>query len=99
MSKRTLVILGLLVVVVIIFVARGGKNSSAQGGSSGQCQVQVVADVLNVRSSPDGNASVVQKLSSGTTVGASSTVQAGYRELSDGHWAATQFLKNVSGNC
>ena len=98
MSKRTLFVLGLLVLVVVIFVVRGGRNGSAQS-SGAACQVQVTADLLNVRSSPAGNASVVQKLASGTTVGATKTVQGGYRELGDNRWAATQFLKTVSGDC
>ena len=102
MSKRTVFVLGLLILVVALFVIRGGKNGSAQtssSGSSGQCTVQITADLLNVRASPDGNSAVVQKLASGTTLTASKTVQGGYRELSANHWAATQFLKTVSGDC
>jgi len=99
MTKRTVFVLGLLVVVVAIFVLRDGKSGSAQTGGSGQCTVQVSADLLNVRSSPDGNAAVVEKLGGGATVAATKTVQGGYRELSTDHWAATQFLKTVSGNC
>jgi hypothetical protein len=100
MSRRTLVVLGLLVLVVAIVVLRDGKSGSAQPVANGRpCLVQVSADVLNVRSGPDSNASVVEKLANGATVAATTTVRGGYRELAANHWAATQFLKTFSGNC
>lgn len=99
LSKRMLTVIGLLVLVVVVFVIRGGNSSGGSTQSSGQCQMQVTADVLNVRSSPADNAAVVQKLASGTMVSAEKTVQGTFRELGTNRWAATQFLKAVSGDC
>lgn len=98
LSKRMLTVIGILVVVVVIFIFQGGKKADSQS-STGQCQVQVNASLLNVRASPVDNAPVVAKLANGNTVAATSTQQNGYRELSDGHWASNQFLKVVTGAC
>jgi hypothetical protein len=102
MSKRVLFVLGLLVLVAVVYVIQGVKKVHAQQPGStttGQCQVQVVADVLNIRSSPDGKGPVVGKLNTGAIMTAQASVQNGYRKLADNRWAASQFLKPVSGSC
>ena len=104
LSKRMLIVIGLVVVVALMLIVQNNKKGSAQPGSSGSsstggCQVQVTADVLNIRSGPDGTATVVGKLTTGAVTAAQATVTNGYRELSNGHWASSQFLKTVTGSC
>ncbi|HEX4226706.1 MAG TPA: SH3 domain-containing protein [Pseudonocardiaceae bacterium] len=108
MSKRMLIVIGVLIVVVVVFIIQSKNNpngsSSNSGGtstsSSGQCQMKVTnADVLNIRSSPDANASVVGKLQSGQVTSAQKTVQNGYRQLNTDQWVSAQFVTAVSGDC
>ncbi len=101
LSKRMLIVIGLLVVVALMLVIQNSKKGSAQpgGGTSGGCQVQVTADVLNIRSGPDDTATVVGKLATGAVTAAQATVQNGYRELGTGRWVSNQFVKTVSGSC
>jgi len=102
LSKRMLIVIGLLVVVALMLIVQNNKKSGAQPGgatSTGACQMQVTADVLNIRSGPDDTATVVGKLSTGAVTAGTNTVQNGYRELSTGHWASNQFLKTLSGAC
>lgn len=100
-SKRMWVVIGVLVLVAVLFVVQNNKKTSAQttGATGSGCQMQVTADVLNVRAGADGKAKVVAKLTTGAMTGAQTTVQNGYRELSAGKWASNQFLKAVSGSC
>ena len=56
LSKRMVIVIGVVVVVAILYVIQSGKTGNAQTGGStagGTCQVQVTADVLNVRSGRD----------------------------------------------
>lgn len=106
LSKRMWIVLGILVVVVVVFVIQSKNNpnsgSSNSGGStsgSGQCQLKVNADVLNIRSTPDGNGTVVGKLSNGQVASGTKTVQNGYRQLNTNQWVSNQFLTPVSGDC
>jgi hypothetical protein len=54
--------------------------------------VTVTADQLSVRSSPDGNASVVRTYSKGAVVSADRTTRNGFRQLQPGYWAAQEYL-------
>jgi uncharacterized protein YgiM (DUF1202 family) len=102
LSKRMVIVIGVVVVVAVLYVIQSGKKGNAQtGGStaSGTCQVQVIADVLNVRSGPGANDKVIGKLTTGAVKPATTTVQNGYRELAANQWASSQFLKPVSGSC
>jgi hypothetical protein len=102
LTRRMLIVIGLLVVVVVLVVVQNGKKGSATTGPSAGgngCQVQVIADVLNIRSGPDGTATVVGKLATGAVTGAQAKVQNGYRELATNRWASSEFLKPVSGSC
>ncbi|HEX5118339.1 MAG TPA: SH3 domain-containing protein [Pseudonocardiaceae bacterium] len=108
MSKRMLIVVVVLVVVAILFLVQNGKKGNAQPGgassgssssSSSGCQVQVTADVLNVRAAPSTTAKTLTPLHNGQTVSATATTRNGFRELSAGHWASSDFLKPVSGSC
>jgi hypothetical protein len=99
-----LIVTGVLVVVAVLFFVQNGKKGNAQPGSgsgsaTGACQVQVTADILNVRSGPSTGDKVVATLKTGSTEAATATTQNGFRELSTGHWASSDFLKPVSGSC
>jgi hypothetical protein len=54
--------------------------------------------VLNVRSSPDNNAPVVQIYSQGQVVSADRTVRNGYRQLGPNRWAAREYLDPRPGS-
>ena len=103
LSKRMWLVIGILVVVVVVFVIQSKNNpnsGSSNSGSSGQCQMKVTnATVLNIRSSPDGSATVVGKLQSGQVTSAQKTVQNGYRQLNTDQWVSAQFVTVVSGDC
>lgn len=94
-----LIVVGLLVLVAVIFYTQNNKKTGTQAGTAGGCQVQVTADVLNVRSGPNNTDTVVAKLGNGAIKAATSTVQNNFRELTTNQWAANQFLKPVSGSC
>lgn len=100
MSKRMLFVIGLLVVVALLLFAqnKSGGSSTSSGGSGG-CQVQVTADVLNVRNAPNNSAKVVGQINNGAIKAATSTVQNNFRELAQNQWADSQYLKTVSGSC
>jgi uncharacterized protein YgiM (DUF1202 family) len=99
LSKRMLTVVGVLVVVAVLFFIQNSKSGNAQQTTGDGCQVQVTADVLNVRSGPTATAKVTRKLATGAIVAATSTVQNGFRELAAKQWASSQFLKTVSGPC
>lgn len=109
LSKRMLIVIGVLILVVVVFIIQAKNNpnsgSSNSGGSTGSnsngpCQMKVTnADVLNIRSSPDANASVVGKLQNGQVTSAQKTVQNGFRQLNTNQWVSTQFVTAVSGSC
>ncbi|PWV70872.1 SH3 domain-containing protein [Prauserella marina] len=101
-SKKTLIILGVLVGVVVIFaIGSDQRSSGAEQGGGGQpsagCTVTVTADVLNVRSAPGTGSAIVGKYNAGARVEASGEVQDGFRELGDGRWASDDFLEPVEG--
>jgi hypothetical protein len=70
----------------------GATSSSTAAGASRPCTVTVTADRLSVRSSPDGNASVVTTYRKGAVVSADRTVRNGFRQLQPGYWAAQAYL-------
>ena len=70
----------------------GTTSSSTAAGASRPCTVTVTADRLSVRSSPDGNASVVTTYKKGAVVSADRTVRNGFRQLQPGYWAAQAYL-------
>lgn len=100
LTKRMVIVVGVLVLVAVLFFIQNSKKSSAQTTPTGSgCQMQVTADVLNIRATADGKGKVVGKLTTGAVTGAQKTVQNGYRELAANKWVSNQFLKPVSGPC
>jgi hypothetical protein len=103
LSKRMLIVIGVLVVVAVLFVVQNnnkkGNADPGSGSATGACQVQVTADILNVRSGPSTKDKTLAPLHTGQTVAATASTQNGFRELSAGHWASASFLKPVSGKC
>lgn len=100
LSKRMLIVIGVLIVVVVIFIIQGrNPNNSQSGSSSGQCQVKVTADVLNIRSTPATSGAVVGELKSGQVTNADTTIQNGFRQINTNQWVSSQFVTPVSGSC
>jgi hypothetical protein len=89
-----------VVLALIAVLDRGGLNEvTAADGSTG-CQLEVVADELNVRNGPSQGAALIETLPRGSQVDATTVVTDGYRELEEGRWAADQFLTPLPGtNC
>jgi hypothetical protein len=100
LSKRVLIVIGVLIVVVVIFVIQGRNPNNGQSTSdSGQCKVKVTANALNIRSSPATSAPVVGTFPSGQVINADKTVQNGFRQLNTNQWVSSQFVTPVSGSC
>lgn len=99
LSKRMLIVVGVLVVVAVLYFIQNGKKGNAQQTGQAGCQVQVTADKLNVRSGPAATDKIVHTFATGAIIAATSTVQNGFRELATNQWASNQFLKSVSGPC
>lgn len=105
LSRRMLTVVGLLVLVAVLVVIQNSKKpgnsnqTQTTSSTSNTCQVQVTADVLNIRSAPNNTAKVVATLANGAIKPATNTVQNNFRELAPNQWAANQFLKTLSGAC
>jgi hypothetical protein len=96
------VIAGAVVVGVLLLVSEHGSTSTGGNNSTGAgtrpCTMTVTADSLNVRFSPDGNASVVQTFGKGAVVSADRTIRNGFRQLGPDRWAAQEFLDPTPGS-
>jgi hypothetical protein len=68
----------------------GGSTSTSNGARP--CTVTVTADLLNVRSSPDGDAPVVDTFDKGMMVSADRITRNGFRQLGPDRWAAQEYL-------
>lgn len=91
-------------------VAGGIVALAVYSGSAGQaignvvptsttaCTFTVNADTLNVRSGPEMSQPIIAKYKQGTEVHAQHDLQNGFRKLSEGRWAAEQYLAAVSGS-
>jgi hypothetical protein len=75
----------------------GISGTNVTGGSR-PCTVTVTADSLNVRSIPDGGASVVQIYNKGAVVSAERVTRNGFRQLGPDRWAAQEFLNPTPGS-
>jgi uncharacterized protein YgiM (DUF1202 family) len=82
----------------LLFAAHKDQSGSTGAGTSRPCTVTVTADQLNVRSSPDNNAAVVQTFAKGEVVSADRTILNGFRQLTPGHWAAREYLNPTPGS-
>ncbi|MFC4947063.1 hypothetical protein [Pseudonocardia sp. GCM10023141] len=87
------------VLAVIAVIDRGGLTElrSAATGSTG-CVLEVAVAELNVRSGPDQDAGVVQKLVKGDRVDGLKVISGGFRQLAGGQWAFDQYLTPVTGS-
>ena len=74
----------------------GDTGTSVSGARP--CTVTITADLLNARSSPDGNASVVDTYRKGEVVSADRTTRNGFRQLAPGRWVAQEFLEPTAGS-
>jgi len=74
------------------------SGSSTGAGASRPCTVTVTADSLNVRSSPDNDAAVVETYSRGAVVSADRTIRNDFRELGPSRWAAREYLTPTPGS-
>jgi len=81
--------LAIIVLVILVKSADLDVNTSPTGDT---CQVEVNADVLNVRAAPAGDAAVVDKLSRGDVVDAAPEVANGFRKLEESRWVSAQFV-------
>ncbi|HEX7658995.1 MAG TPA: SH3 domain-containing protein [Pseudonocardiaceae bacterium] len=98
MSKRKLIVIGVLVLVTIVYVL--DKGHATGSGSTTQCQVQALTDV-RVHSGPSLTSPVIGQLNKDSITAATATVQNGLRQLSSDKWATSDptLLKPVTGNC
>jgi hypothetical protein len=79
---------------------RGGFSEVPGADGSTGCQLEVVADELNVRTGPSQEATLVETLRRGAVIDGTRVVTDGFRELEEGRWAADQFLTPLPGtNC
>ncbi|ALG15632.1 hypothetical protein AOZ06_48895 [Kibdelosporangium phytohabitans] len=102
--KRTLIVVAVLVGVVILYVLGNDKqkqggtnNANTPAASSTACRVAVIADVLNVRQSPDVKAQVVGKFQRNAEADAEKVVQNGFRKLSENRWVSNDYVKPLQG--
>jgi hypothetical protein len=94
----TFVVLAAGALTALAVLDRGGLGdlTMTANGNTG-CQMEVTAEVVNVRSGPSEGATVVETLRPGRPVDATRVVTDGFRELEGGRWAAERFLTPVPG--
>ncbi len=97
-TTQKYVIGGVVLIGVLLLVSERTKSTSTgtdTGAISGArpCTVTVTADVLNARSSPDGNAPVMDTYRKGEVVSADRITRNGFRQLKSDRWAAQEFLE------
>jgi hypothetical protein len=94
----TFVVVAGVGLALLAILDRGGLNEiSAADGSTG-CQLEVVADELNVRNGPSQDAALVETLPRGIRIDGTNVVTAGFRQLEESRWAADQFLSPLPGS-
>lgn len=82
------------VVLVGILLLSGGPDEEEKP----HCEVEVTADVLNVRGGAGTRFPVLDQLNAGDTVEATPVTENGFRRLSEGRWAASRFLAVTAGS-
>ncbi len=76
----------------------GSSSGPSEVGGTGPCTVTVTADSLSVRSSPDGDAPVVQTFGKGAVISADRTIRNGFRSVGVDRWAAQEYLDPTPGS-
>lgn len=90
-NQRLWVIGGVVLVGVVLL-------SGEDGPEAPRCEVEVTADVLNVRAAAGTEHPVVDQLRAGDTTEARPVTENGFRQLDEGRWAATAFLVPTEGS-
>ncbi len=93
-NQRLWVIGGVVLVGVVLL---SGEREGGDGREEERCDVEVTADVLNVRDGAGTDFDVVDQLRDGETIEATPIVRNDFRQLSEGRWAAAQFLVVTDG--
>ncbi len=91
MTTQRWIIVGVVLAGIFLLISEHNGNSISGTGTR-PCTVTVTADLLNVRSSPEGNAPVVDSFAKGVVVSAGRTISNGFRQLGPNRWAAQEFL-------
>ena len=83
-----------IVVVALAIMSRGADVDLGRLGQSDTCQIEVSADVLNVRAAPNADPAtpIVRKLSRGDVVDATAETANGFRKLVEDGWVSMQFV-------
>lgn len=90
---------GIVALVLGVLVLIDNGSLTAGSGLDAACRVEVTADNLNVRVSPEPAAATTSVLHRGDLLGAETTVQNGYRQLAGtGGWALDDFLRPLPGS-
>ncbi len=92
MTTQRWIVLGVVLAAILLLISEHNTNSPSGSTGTRPCTVTVTADSLNVRSSPDGNAPVVDSFAKGAVVSADRTISNGFRQLGPNRWAAQEFL-------
>lgn len=93
MRSWTFVVTVGLLLTLLSIIDRGGLSTA-----SGPCEFTVNTPQLNVRAEPSAAAPQVQTLGQGARITATNIVTAGFRKVSDGHWALDGYLTPVAGS-
>jgi hypothetical protein len=79
-------------VVILAVMSKGADVDFGRVGSSDRCQVEVNADVLNVRAGPGVETEAIRKLSRGDVIDALPETTNGFRKLDGDGWVAVEFV-------
>lgn len=85
------------VVVAGVLVLNWERDEDAQGSTQG-CEMEVTADVLNVREAPGTQHEVMDRLTEGTVVEVGDATENGFRQLADGRWVSAEYLSEAGGS-
>ena len=83
-------------IIALAIVSRSADVRLGNLGRPDRCQVEVNADVLNVRAGPGTDTASVGKLSRGDLVDALPDTANGFRKLGDNRWVSLQFVTSNS---
>lgn len=79
---------GIVLVGVVVLTAEHEEEPS----KTPRCEVEVTADVLNVRGGAGTRFDVLDRLREGDRIEAMPVVRNGFRQLAEGRWAASRYL-------
>jgi hypothetical protein len=93
---RGLVVVGVLAAAGLMYVANDGRRLGVEEVASHECEVTVIADILNVRSGPADTQPIVATMPRDAVVRAEPKVENGFRLLADGRWVKDEFVTPTS---